>query len=141
MVFSYGVHKNNPVLGIGPMHYAYYSETYATPHNVILQWGSEYGLPSLFILIGLIIAALFAWVKQCRKIALTIELSEQYLRITLFCTLISALIHSLFGGVNLESMSQILMSIVIGWMMGLYFNAAEVIEVNVDIKKRLQPSF
>jgi len=43
----------NPFLGIGPMHLAYHPNGVAAhPHNSVLQWAAEWGLPSAALLIS-----------------------------------------------------------------------------------------
>lgn len=57
----------HPVLGIGPMHYAWPPFDFmkaAHPHNAFLQWLAEWGVPSTAIMSGLAICGSGSWVRQ-----------------------------------------------------------------------------
>lgn len=60
----------HPFLGTGPMHFANSPgrET-AHPHNFLLQFSSEWGMPQFFILIGVLGAMLFALIRKIRTAA------------------------------------------------------------------------
>lgn len=46
--------KANPWLGVGPMHYsATYNSIAAHPHQVVLQWAAEWGIPATLLAMGL----------------------------------------------------------------------------------------
>jgi len=118
---------DNPWLGIGPMHYAYYpGPTNAHPHNSFLQWACEMGIPSTLLVISLIFTGLYSWVKKFYKLTKTETLYvPSHLWIGLFCTLCSGLIYSLVSGVIVMPLSQIMMVLIIGWMLGIYFQDQE----------------
>ena len=115
--------RDNPWLGIGPMHYAYYpGPTHAHPHNSVLQWASEMGIPSTLLLLYLVYAGLTAWVKKFYRLQADNALYvSPHLWIGLFASLCAGLIYSLFSGVIVMPLSQMMMALVIGWMLGLYF--------------------
>jgi O-antigen ligase len=117
--------KNHPWLGIGPMHYAYYPNSIAMhPHNSLLQWAAELGLPSTIILLIIIIIGVIAWIKRYNQICIPSNDNEkQLLPIILLSTLIANLGYSLVDGVIVMPMSQILLGIISGWMFGFYFEA------------------
>ncbi len=114
---------DNPWLGIGPMHYAYYpGPGLAHPHNSILQWTCETGIPSILLLIFLIFSGLTAWVKKFHRLQEKNKLTAPaHLWIALFCSMISGLIYSLVSGVIVMPLSQIMMALIAGWMLGIYF--------------------
>ncbi len=114
---------DNPWLGIGPMHYAYYpGPTNAHPHNSLLQWACEMGVPSTLLALSLIFSGLYSWVKKFYKLTNSESLYvPSHLWIGLFCTLCSGLIYSLVSGVIVMPLSQIMMVLIIGWMLGIYF--------------------
>lgn len=117
----------HPWLGIGPMHYAYYpGPTHAHPHNSILQWASEMGIPSTLLVIYLTISGLIAWVKKFYRLQNENKLYVPvHLWIALFCSVSSGLIYSLVSGVIVMPLSQLMMVLIIGWMTGLYFYDTE----------------
>lgn len=117
---------NHPWLGVGPMHYAYYPNIIAAhPHNSLLQWGAEMGIPSLAIVIALLARGLKAWIKRFNAFDKSSPhyAAGQQLWIALFCTLSAELIYSMLDGVIVMPMSQILMATVVGWMLGFYFQS------------------
>ena len=117
--------KQNPWLGIGPMHFAYYSgPTHAHPHNSVLQWASEIGIPSVLLLLYLVYNGLRAWVTTFYRLQAEKRLPvSPHLWIGLFASLCAGLIYSLFSGVIVMPLSQMMMVLIIGWMQGLYYRA------------------
>ncbi len=114
----------HPWLGIGAMHYAYYPNLIAMhPHNSLLQWGAEMGLPSLIILIILVTSGLLAWIKGFASLDKNSAdyFANQQLWIALFCCMAAGLIYSMVDGVIVMPVSQLLMVTIAGWMFGLYF--------------------
>ncbi|MBA1445701.1 MAG: O-antigen ligase family protein [Chromatiales bacterium] len=103
--------KDNPLLGTGPLHYAYFRNPYAAhPHNSMLQIASEWGLPVLLMVSLLAISNFSIWVK--RTTANPVHLS-------LTAALLAATFHSQISGVLTTPLSQIMMCLVIGWMYGI----------------------
>jgi len=115
--------QDNPWLGIGPMHYAYYpGPTHAHPHNSVLQWASEMGIPATLLALYLVFSGLTAWVKKFYRLQSEHALYvPPHLWIGLFAALCSGLIYSLFSGVIVMPLSQMMMVLIVGWMMGIYF--------------------
>lgn len=119
---------DHPWLGVGPMHYAYYPNpmmtefAFGSPHNSILQWASEMGLLSVTILLSLITQGLRLWIKQFKEILHknAIVAEESSLWIVLFATVCAGFIYSLADGL-VSPTEQILMAVILGWMLGLYF--------------------
>ncbi len=122
----------NPLLGIGPMHYAYYPGPFhAHPHSSILQWACEMGIPSTLLVISLVYSGLSAWVKKFYRLSNTQKLYiPSHLWIALFCSLCSGLIYSLASGVIVMPLSQIMMTLIAGWMLGIYYQDQQAKLVN-----------
>lgn len=117
---------SHPWLGIGAMHYAYYPNLIAMhPHNSVLQWGAEMGLPSLIIVITLLTSGLQVWVKRFARLDKNSPdyFADQQVWVVLFCSMAAGLIYSLVDGVIVMPVSQVLMVTIAGWMFGLYFQA------------------
>lgn len=125
--------KAHPLLGIGPMHLAYYPNPissylpypiFSHPHNSILQWATEMGVPSAIIILLLIGKGLVLWIKRFRS-----HVSDQqssYLGVVLLSTVCSAIIYSLVDGVIVMPVSQVLMAVIMGWMFGIYFRTNKI---------------
>jgi len=117
--------QQNPLLGIGPMHYASLPNvTNNHPHSSLLQWASEWGIPSTLLLLGLVGSSLHSWIQRFNARTLKTEsISPEIppaIPVVLFCTLIGGMSYSLVSGVIVTPMSQILMVIVVGLMLGVY---------------------
>lgn len=110
--------ENKPWFGVGPMNYAASENiSSAHPHNSILQIAAEWGLPVTLFVIILTIFALIAWLKtiKCSKI----NKSDGNIYPALVASLITGSIHSLFSGIIVMPLSQIMMVLVVGWMIGI----------------------
>lgn len=104
----------HPLLGAGPMHYAYYPNKLAAhPHNSLLLLASEWGLLAMLAVLVLFIWGLSAWLKAYRK-------NPQPITIALTTAFIAGSCYSLVSGVIITPLSQIMLCIVVGWMLGIY---------------------
>jgi O-antigen ligase len=122
----------NPILGIGPMHYAYYPGQNAHPHNSILQICAEFGIPFFLLLTSLLLIFIRKWIQYSKnniqfdsqqkslsaKHQFKVENNPQLL-IILFFTLMSGLLYSMFSGVLVMPMPQTMLFIILGIMIGL----------------------
>jgi O-antigen ligase len=109
-----------PLLGFGPMHFAnIFNSVAAHPHQAILQWASEWGVPSTLLVGGLAAHGLIATLILIRKKAASSEPID-LLRICLFASLLAALAQSMVDGVIVMPYSQLWMAIVVGWLMGIH---------------------
>jgi putative inorganic carbon (hco3(-)) transporter len=104
----------HPIFGIGPLHLAnHYNGLPAHPHNSLLQIAAEWGLPAALTTLLLFVWGGRTWLTRCKaephpkKIALTFALS-------------SGAIYSLTSGIIVMPLSQIMMALVIGLMLGIY---------------------
>lgn len=88
---------DKPLLGVGPMHFAYYSGRHSgSPHNVVLQFAAEWGVPATLILLGLALLGIKRWWIFIRK---TAPESERYVRgVALKCAVVGTLVSSMFDG-------------------------------------------
>ena len=101
----------NPLLGVGPMHYACGSGPglLAHPHNTLLQVACEWGIPATIIFVGLLTYAVVGWKR--------LKFSKENLpiKIVLTASIVTAGTHGLFSGVILMPLSQMTMVLVAGW--------------------------
>ena len=118
---------NNPLLGVGPMHFAWYPLKHAHPHNSILQIACEFGIPVALLIIWLAIKSFIFWLRKFNsKTIITIPENDRYMPILLFYTLTASIFYSFFDGVIVMPLSQIMFSIIIGLMIGLYSDAKKI---------------
>lgn len=109
-----------PWLGFGPMHFADITNRIAAhPHQSILQWASEWGVPSALCVALLAWRAGLATFGVLRERALSAERAD-LLRLCLFAALVGALVQSMVDGVIVMPNSQVWLALVVGWLMALH---------------------
>ncbi len=113
----------HPLLGTGPMHFSYYRNPVAShPHNSLLLVASEWGLPVLILVLTLFIYGLISWLKKFNyKTLSNAEISNRAVPIALTASLAVTSCHSLFSGILIMPMSQVMLSVVVGWILGVYY--------------------
>ncbi|RMH69330.1 MAG: O-antigen ligase domain-containing protein [Bacteroidetes bacterium] len=112
---------DQPWLGVGPMHYAHWGHgiTFAHPHNAVMQWLSEWGVPATLIAVGLIGWGMLAWLRHARY-AVRHRPEERGITIALTWALAAGAAHALLSGIVVMPVSQMLMVVVVGWALGCY---------------------
>ncbi|MCF5050495.1 pilus assembly protein [Pseudomonas syringae] len=109
-----------PWLGFGPMHFADIANRIAAhPHQSILQWASEWGVPSALCVAVLAWRAGWATFGVLRERAQCTERAD-LLRLCLFAALVAALVQSMVDGVIVMPNSQVWLALVVGWLMALH---------------------
>ncbi|GAB7528854.1 O-antigen ligase family protein [Pseudomonas sp. 3A(2025)] len=112
--------KEHPLLGFGPMHFAdTWNAVGAHPHQAILQWASEWGVPSTLIVMGLALHGLVATWRLLRKRALSNE-PVDLLRLCLATSLVGAMTQAMVDGVIVMPYSQLWLALVVGWLLALH---------------------
>ena len=118
--------QENPVLGIGPMNFACDATNFvaAHPHNSIIQIAVEWGIPAAMIAISLFIYGIYNWIKKTTTTINTNDVSpdQKTIQICLFASLITATCHSLLSGIIVMPLSQTMMVLIIGWMLGIHLS-------------------
>jgi O-antigen ligase len=110
--------QEEPWLGAGPMQYAALGHSIAAhPHNSLLQIAAEWGLPVALAVIALFILGLIGWAKIANSISFNEKGKNIYA--ALFASLMTAAVNSLFCGIIVMPLSQVMMVLVIGWMLGI----------------------
>ncbi|NIL19978.1 O-antigen ligase [Pseudomonas sp. AN3A02] len=109
-----------PWLGFGPMHFADIANDIAAhPHQAILQWASEWGVPSTLGVIVLVTWAGWATIGVLRDRGLSWT-PVDLLRLCLFASLVGALTQAMVDGVIVMPVSQLWLALVAGWLMALH---------------------
>lgn len=112
--------RERPWLGFGPMHFADIANPIAAhPHQAVLQWASEWGVPSALCVAWLVLRGLFATIRLIREKADSQEPAD-LLRLCLFASLVGALTQSMVDGVIVMPYSQLWLALVVGWLLGLH---------------------
>ena len=113
---------DNPILGAGPMHFAWppYQFTLpASPHSAFFQWLGEWGGPSTVIMSGLTIWGGWRWIKHERTASISNERADP-VTIALIGSVLAAGAHAQVSGIVLHPLSQMLLVFVGGWAWGRY---------------------
>lgn len=114
--------QTHPWFGVGPMHYAWHPNAIAAhPHNSILQLAAEWGLPATVLMLTLAGYGVFCWLRRFNAVTLGTA-TDQDVTVVLFFTLVANASYSLVDGVIVMPLSQVMMAVVIGLMLGLYGN-------------------
>lgn len=109
-----------PWLGFGPMHFADIANKVAAhPHQAVLQWASEWGVPSTLCVAFLAARSGWATIVVLRERAQFSERAD-LLRLCLFAALVGALTQSMVDGVLVMPTSQVWLALVVGWLMALH---------------------
>nr|WP_240997243.1 O-antigen ligase family protein [Pseudomonas viridiflava] len=112
--------KERPMLGFGPMHFAdIWNAVAAHPHQAILQWASEWGIPSTLCVMGLALYGLSTIGLLIRKSGLS-DAPVDMMRLCLFASLVGALTQSMVDGVIVMPYSQLWLAIIVGWLLALH---------------------
>lgn len=130
---AWGMIRERPWLGFGPMHFAdIHNPVAAHPHQAILQWASEWGIPSTLLVMWLVGRGLWATFRLIRERS-TSDDPTDLLRLCLFASLIGALTQSMVDGVIVMPYSQLWLSLVVGWLMALHVWKGEPAKPNAFI--------
>jgi O-antigen ligase len=111
--------RDHPFLGVGPQNYAYASTvTAAHPHNSLLQWAAEWGVPSAILLTGMVGVGLYLWLTRSRS-ACDETGPSSTVRAALTASIIAACVHAMLDGITVMPFSQTLLILVAGWALGI----------------------
>ena len=115
--------QNNFFLGIGPMNYACDANNSvgAHPHNSLIQIAVEWGVPIALATLFLFIYSVSSWIKKSLSTISLLHRTQVNIHISLFAALACGACHSLFSGIIVMPASQIFMILIIGWMLGIYY--------------------
>ncbi|WP_341482952.1 O-antigen ligase family protein [Salinibacter grassmerensis] len=113
----------HPFLGAGPMHFAwppYHYATGASPHNAVMQWLGEWGIPSTIIMASLTIWGIWSWLLQERSIIECNGKTSSCIQVSFAAAVLAGVAHSMVSGLILAPLSQVLLALVGGWVWGRY---------------------
>ena len=103
----------HPWLGVGPMHFASLKNWVAAhPHQALLQIGSEWGLPVLFI----VLVTVAIWLtKVFGEVRSTDATAGADLRWAPLFAVLSSMVQSMVDGVLVMPYPQLWLAITVGW--------------------------
>ena len=115
----------HPLLGVGPMHYAYWAnEVAAHPHNAVLQWLAEWGVPAGLLLTGVWAAGGLSFASHVRHGSGQGDDRSRLFRVALLAALTGASAQAMVDGVLVMPVSQVLLALLTGWAIGMMPGAA-----------------
>lgn len=118
---------HHPVLGVGPMHFAYFANKIAAhPHNAVLQWFAEWGIPAALMLTGVCAVAGLTFASHVRREVERVAEHQGLMAVALLAALGGAAAQAMVDGVLVMPVSQTLLALLCGWAMGRYFYSREV---------------
>ncbi len=109
----------NPLLGIGPMNFACKGPAHrvGSPHNLVLQILSEWGIPAAILLLLLSFSLFWLLIKDL-NLSLDDNMALNTLRALLITAILAALIHLMVSNLLNSPASQIAGALIIGWWLG-----------------------
>ena len=113
--------RQQPLLGVGPMHFAAHPNPVAAhPHNALLQGAAEWGLPAALLLIAWLGRAYWQLLRRCHRAALPLAGdSNPALRMALLASLTGAATQSLVDGVLVMPTTLVWLCLLAGWAWAL----------------------
>lgn len=125
-----------PFFGAGPMHFAWYSQSNAHPHNSILQLAAEFGVPFTILILAMTVFGIMCWFKKFNANSLSNQpMLDVQLTVILIFTLTINAAYSMVDGVIVTPISQVLMFTMIG-LATAHFNYDDIVQArNVTLEK------
>jgi O-antigen ligase len=118
--------KDNPILGVGPMHFAYYANAVAAhPHNAILQFMAEWGVPAALLITVVIAHSGLTFAGWVRRNTAGLDEQTRMTAIALQAALVGAAAQAMVDGLLVMPVGQILLTLISGWALGLYLACAK----------------
>jgi len=118
---------SQPWLGVGPMHFSWAPHQFtrgAHPHNALLQWLAEWGLPSTVIMVTLTCWGAGRWMGWERSAQPhDTGRGDTALRVGLVASALAGGAHAMVSGIIVMPVSQMLLVLVGGWAWGRYLQA------------------
>jgi len=127
---------NYPLLGGGPMHYAWPPFDFAKaahPHNAFMQWLAEWGVPSTAIMSGLTVWGGWSWIQQEKAVAEPLISTSNAVRVSLVAAVLAGTAHAMVSGLLVMPLSQMVLVLVGGWAWGRYRLQDQSSEVVVSV--------
>lgn len=114
--------RENPLLGVGPMHFAYYATAVAAhPHNAILQFTAEWGIPAALSFTAVFATGGLAFAARVRRVTIGPDTQAGLTAVALLAALAGAAAQAMVDGILVMPVSQIVLALICGWAIGFYY--------------------
>lgn len=111
---------SRPWFGFGPMHFADISNPIAAhPHQAILQWASEWGVPSTLLLCAVVGYGLWRIIRRIRTHLLHSD-RKSILYVCLSASIFSSLLQSMVDGVLVMPYTELWLTLNVAWLIALH---------------------
>ncbi len=128
-----GMAFSNPLLGVGPMHFsAEWNHIAAHPHQMVLQWAAEWGIPATLIGVFLVILGMWRGFQYIRTSTSATELD-----VAIWMSLCSALVLAQVDGVFVMPFTEGWLAIVAGMALARWSNSQPLYGAHVFILKMI----
>ncbi|MDG4866929.1 O-antigen ligase family protein [Guyparkeria sp. 1SP6A2] len=105
--------RENPWLGIGPMHFAAVDNLVAAhPHSAPLQWAIEWGLPAALVMTAFLCGLGIRWFRFAVEKARAGDQNEAIWIVALTASMAAGAAHSLVSGIVVMPASQLMLVVV-----------------------------
>ena len=133
-----GFFRENLLFGIGPMHFAYYANAVAAhPHNAVLQFMAEWGIPAALLFTVVFAAGGLAFARWVRRATAGSDAQAGLTAVALLAALAGAAAQAMVDGIMVMPVSQTLLALICGWAMGSYFTVRSSVARYAALEKRL----
>nr|WP_288454948.1 O-antigen ligase family protein [uncultured Pseudomonas sp.] len=121
---AWGMATENPWFGVGPLHFsAVWNHIAAHPHQVALQWISEWGFPAALLAISVVLRGMWCGASRIRR-----NESAEPLDLALWSGLFAALILAQVDGVFVMPYSEGWMAVLAGLALSRWSEETETIK-------------
>lgn len=119
--------RGAPLLGVGPAHFSFHrvpfsaigwKESPAHPHNIVLQFMSEWGVSAALALAAVSCWGLWGWTRSRRNEPAGAE--DGVAKVALTVSLFALTVHSFLDGMAVMPLPQTFGAAVIGWALGVH---------------------
>jgi len=130
--------SEHPWLGIGPMHFAYFTNAVAAhPHNAILQFMAEWGVPAALLFTVVFAAGGLAFAGRVRQVVASADVQTGMIAVALLAALAGGAAQAMVDGMLVMPVSQIVLALICGWALGFYLMGHSSIAPCGVVEKRL----
>jgi hypothetical protein len=100
----------------------------AHPHNALMQWLAEWGIPATGIMGGFTIWGGWRWMQQEKESLENMDDGSHHVAVALVASALAGAAHAMVSGLIVMPVSQVLVALIGGWAWGRYHHEDSVSE-------------
>jgi len=123
----------NPLLGYGPMHYSavYLDNGWGHPHNWLLQFIYEWGIPIGVMMLGIFLHGILSFSKTVfEKVSDYRDIYFWKFKVAIFWSILASFLHAFISGILVTPVSQVWFILIVGMGIALHFKHANTESIN-----------